>query len=347
MSSRVTIAVDAMGGDQAPASAVEGALAALREASCSVILVGDKASVQRELDRLPPAEGDLEIEHAEEVVEMDESPITPIRRKKQSSVRICADLVKGGRAHGMFSAGNTGAVMISAKMVIGTIEGVDRPALAAVFPSLGGVTLVLDVGANIGSKVEHLRQFAVMGHLYAQETLRTHAPRIGLLSIGEEQGKGTDFTREVYKIMESLHLNFVGNVEGRDVYGDSVDVIVCDGFVGNVMLKSSEALGEMIVSLLSEEMSRSWRARIGSLFARPAFRHLFARLDYSEYGAAPLLGVKGGCFVGHGVSNAKAFKNAILRTREFCEADLHNKMREKLAEMHAVEESLAGSQGVV
>ena len=336
-----------MGGDHAPASAVGGALAALRESSCSVILVGDEDALRAELDRLPPAEGDLEIEHAEEVVEMDESPITPIRKKKRSSVRICANLVRDGRAHGMFSAGNTGAAMISAKMVIGTIEGVDRPALAAVFPSLGGPTLVLDVGANIGSKVEHLRQFAVMGHFYAQEILGTHAPRIGLLSVGEEEGKGTGFTREVYKIMETLHLDFVGNVEGRDVYRGSVDVIVCDGFAGNVMLKSSEALGEMIVSLLREEMSRSWRGRLASVVARPAFRNLFARLDYSEYGAVPLLGVKGACFIGHGNSNVNAVKNAILRTRDFCEADLHNKMREKLAEMHAVEESLAGSLGAV
>ena len=336
-----------MGGDHAPASAVGGALAALRASSCSVILVGDEGALRAELDRLPPAEGDLEIEHAEEVVEMDESPITPIRKKKRSSVRICANLVRDGRAHGMFSAGNTGAAMISAKMVIGTIEGVDRPALAAVFPSLGGPTLVLDVGANIGSKVEHLRQFAVMGHFYAQEILGTHAPRIGLLSVGEEEGKGTGFTREVYKIMETLHLDFVGNVEGRDVYRGSVDVIVCDGFAGNVMLKSSEALGEMILSLLREEMSRSWRGRIASVVARAAFRNLFARLDYSEYGAVPLLGVKGACFIGHGNSNVNAVKNAILRTRDFCEADLHNKMREKLAEMHAVEESLAGSLGAV
>ncbi|HVR29849.1 MAG TPA: phosphate acyltransferase PlsX [Thermoanaerobaculia bacterium] len=344
MLSHVTIAVDAMGGDHAPASVVEGVLLALREPSWTAILVGDEPSIRRELERLPAPDGRLEIVHAEEVVGMDESPITPIRKKRRSSIRLCADLVREGRAHGMVSAGNTGAVMIAAKMVIGTIEGVDRPALAAVMPSQSGFTLVLDVGANVDTKVEHLRQFAVMGHFYAQEILHTPAPRIGLLSIGEEEGKGTDFTRQVFKIMESLRLNFVGNVEGRDVFRGSVDVIVCDGFVGNVMLKASEALGEMISAMLRHEMSRSWRTRAGYLFARPAFQGLLDRLDYSEYGAAPLLGVKGGCFIGHGVSSAKAVKNAVLRAREFCEAELHQKMREKIAEMHAFERSLENAR---
>jgi glycerol-3-phosphate acyltransferase PlsX len=339
--SQVTIAVDAMGGDHAPASVVEGVLAALRESPCSILLVGDEAIVRRELGRWPaPPEGRLEIVHADEVVGMDESPVTPIRKKPRSSIRICSNLVREGRAQGMFSAGNTGAVMIAAKMVIGTIEGVDRPALAAVLPSQSGFTLVLDVGANVDTKVEHLRQFAVMGHFYAQEILHTPAPRIGLLSIGEEQNKGTDFTRQVFKIMESLRLNFVGNVEGRDVFRGSVDVIVCDGFVGNVMLKSSEALGEMIARLLEDEMRRSWRTKLGYLFAKPAFKSFINRLDYSEYGAAPLLGVKGGCFIGHGVSNAKAVKNAVLRSYEFCSAELHKRMREKIAEMRVFEESL-------
>ena len=270
MLEQVTIAVDAMGGDYAPASVVEGALLALRESSCSILLVGDETIVRRELERWPaPPEGRLEIVHAEEVVGMDDPPVTPIRKKPRSSIRICANLVREGRAQGMFSAGNTGAVMIAAKMVIGTIEGVDRPALAAVLPNQKSFTLVLDVGANVDTKVEHLRQFAVMGHFYAQEILHTKAPRIGLLSIGEEQGKGTDFTRQVFKIMESLHLNFVGNVEGRDVFRGTVDVIVCDGFVGNVMLKSSEALGEMIARMLEQEM-RSSAAHQARLPVRPA-----------------------------------------------------------------------------
>jgi glycerol-3-phosphate acyltransferase PlsX len=343
----VTIAVDAMGGDHAPASPVEGAIAALAEGAPSVVLVGDETAIRAELAKHAEPAGELRVVHAEEVVEMDESPITPIRKKRRSSIRVAADLVRQGEAHGMFSAGNTGAAMIAAKMVIGTVEGVDRPALGAVMPSPGTHTLVLDVGANVDSKVHHLRQFGVMGHFYAQEILGTRSPRIGLLSIGEERSKGTDFTREVYEIMDSLSLNFVGNVEGRDVFRGSVDVIICDGFVGNVMLKSSEALAHMISSVLRDEMSKTWRTQIGYFFARPAFKSLFAQLDYSEYGAAPLLGVKGGCFIGHGVSNAKAVKNAILRAREFCEADLHNKVRTKLAEMRSYEESLVNSQEVV
>ena len=336
-----------MGGDHAPATPVEGALLALNEGASSVILVGDRDAIEFELGKHATPAGDLEIVHAEQVVAMGESPITPIRKKRLSSIRLCADLVREQRAHGLFSASNTGAVMISAKMVVGTIDGVDRPALAAVFPNSQGRTLVLDVGANVDSKVHHLRQFGVMGHFYAQEILGTHSPRIGLLSIGEEQGKGTEFTREVYKIMESLHLNFIGNVEGRDIFNGSVDVVICDGFVGNVLLKSSEAVASMIAGSMRDAMSRSWRTRIGYLFAKPGFHEVFARLDYTEYGAAPLLGVKAGCFVGHGVSDAKAIKNAILRAAEFCSADLHNKMRAKIAEMRAFEDSMASTQVVV
>ncbi|MEE2776452.1 MAG: phosphate acyltransferase PlsX [Acidobacteriota bacterium] len=346
MSSSVTIAVDAMGGDHAPAMPVEGSLRALEQGATSVILVGDETAVREELGKHAAPSGQLEVVHAEDVVGMDESPITPIRKKPRSSIRVCANLVREGRAQGLFSAGNTGAVMISAKMVVGTIDGVDRPALAAVFPSSEGRTLLLDVGANVDSKVQHLRQFGVMGHFYAQEILGTRAPRIGLLSIGEEQGKGTEFTREVYRIMESLELNFVGNVEGRDLFKGTVDVVICDGFVGNVLLKSSEALASMIASSLREAMTQSLRTRIGYLFAKPGFQTLFSRWDYAEYGAAPLLGVKAGCFVGHGVSDARAIKNAILNAHEFCAADLHNKMRAKIAEMRAFEDSLVPTQEV-
>ena len=336
-----------MGGDHAPAMPVAGALQALDACSASVILVGDEAAVRSEIARHGKASDRLEVVHAPEVVGMDESPITPIRKKRQSSIRLSADLVREGRAQALFSAGNTGAVMISAKMVIGTIEGVDRPALAAVFPHNSGRTLLLDVGANVDSKVHHLRQFAVMGHFYAQEILGSRSPRIGLLSIGEEAGKGNDFVREVYKIMEGLNLNFVGNVEGRDLFNGAVDVVVCDGFVGNVLLKSTEAVAGMIAEMLRESLAQSLRTKLGYLFARPGLRSLFTKLDYTEYGAAPLLGVQAGCFVGHGVSDAKAIKNAILRACEFCEADLHVKMREKIAEMHAFEESMASSREVV
>jgi phosphate acyltransferase len=272
---------------------------------------------------------------------MDEPAVTPIRRKRRSSIRICADLVKEGRAQALVTAGNTGAAMIAAKMVVGTAAGVDRPALAAVFPNQrGGRTVLLDVGANVDSKPLHLREFAVMGHFYAQEVVGTPSPRIGLLSIGEEEGKGTGWTRAVYRVLQSTGLNFVGNVEGRDVFNGSVDVIVCDGFVGNVVLKSAEALAELLLGMLREEILESPRARMGYFLARPAFDRFRERTDYSEYGAAPLLGVNGGCFIGHGRSNGRAIQNAIRRAMEFCAARLDRKIRDKIAELHSQEERL-------
>ncbi|HVT57237.1 MAG TPA: phosphate acyltransferase PlsX [Thermoanaerobaculia bacterium] len=347
------IAVDAMGGDFAPRSAVEGAVRAVAENGASILLVGDRARLDAELRHFgehgghggpPSRNGKLEIVHAEEVVGMDEPAITPIRKKRRSSIRICAELVKAGRAGAMVSAGNTGAVMIAAKMVIGTVPGVDRPALAAVFPNPTGRTVVLDVGANVDTKPEHLREFAVMGHFYAQEVIGTPSPRIGLMSIGEEEGKGTDVTREVFKALKNTGLNFVGNVEGRDVFNGSVDVIVCDGFVGNVMLKSAEALVELMSRMLREELSRSPRTRLGYLLVRPAFDRFRQRVDYSEYGAAPLLGINGGCFIGHGSSNARAIHSAIQRAVEFSDAQLAKKIGDKLVELHSQEEGLLGGQ---
>ena len=334
-----------MGGDFAPQSAVEGAVRSAVDDGAEILLVGDRTKIEAELARHVPHGGRprrLEIVHAEEVVGMDEPAITPIRKKRRSSIRLCAELVKEGRAQAMVTAGNTGAAMISAKMVIGTVAGLDRPALAAVLPNLNGRTVVLDVGANVDSKAVHLREFAVMGHFYAQEVIGTNAPRIGLMSIGEEEGKGTDLTREVFKVLKNTGLNFVGNVEGRDVFNGSVDVIVCDGFVGNVILKSAEALAEMVGKMLREEIERGVRTRLGYAFAKPAFDAFRRRTDYSEYGAAPLLGINGGCFIGHGRSNAKAMQNAIRRAVEFSTARLDQKIRDKIAELHSQEARLLG-----
>lgn len=266
------IAVDAMGGDFAPAAIVAGAVDAVRELDARVLLVGDRAAVERELagaGSLPPGS---EIVHAEEVVGMDESAITPIRRKRRASVRICAELVRDGHADAMVTAGNTGAAMVVAKMVIGTIEGADRPALAAVLPNPHGRTVLLDVGANVDSRPRHLREFAVMGHFYAQEVLGTSHPRVGLLSIGEEEVKGSDLTRQVYQVMETTGLHFIGNVEGGDVFNGKADVVVCDGFVGNAVLKSAESIAVLVGSMLREELEHSARARLGALLARPADR---------------------------------------------------------------------------
>jgi len=342
------IAVDAMGGDHAPQSPVEGAVRAAIEDGTSIFLVGDRFRIEAELARLGQRrghhlEGRLEVIHAEEVVGMDEPAITPIRKKRRSSLRLCADLVKEGRAQAMVTAGNTGAAMIAAKMVIGTIAGVDRPALAAVLPNARGRTVLLDVGANVDTKPFHLRQFAVMGHFYAQEVIGTQAPRIGLMSIGEEESKGTDLTREVFKVLQKTGLNFVGNVEGGDVFNGEADVIVCDGFIGNVILKSAESLAELFGRMLREELSRTSRTKAGYLLARPAFASFRRRTDYSEFGGAPLLGVEGGCFIGHGRSNARAIQSAVRRAVEFSAAELHVKIRDKVAELHSQEERLLPS----
>jgi glycerol-3-phosphate acyltransferase PlsX len=343
------IAVDAMGGDHAPQCAVEGAVRAASEDGTAILLVGDRQRIEAELARHPAAahlDGRISVVHAEEVVGMDEPAITPIRKKKRSSIRICAEAVKDRRAAAMVTAGNTGAAMIAAKMVIGTVPGVDRPALAAVLPNAQGRhTVVLDVGANVDSRPEHLREFAVMGHFYAQEVMHTPSPRIGLMSIGEEEGKGTDLTREVFKVLKTTGLNFVGNVEGRDVFKGSVDVIVCDGFVGNVLLKTAESLAELMGSMLREELSRGPRTKLGYLLARPAFDRFRQRVDYSEYGAAPLLGVAGGCFIGHGRSNGRAIQSAIRRAVEFVNAELDRKIGEKLAELHRHEAAGQGAGG--
>jgi glycerol-3-phosphate acyltransferase PlsX len=335
------IAVDAMGGDHAPQSPVEGAVRAAVEDGTSVLLVGDRPRLEAELARLG-ASGNrrLEIVHAEQVVGMDESAITPIRKKPRSSIRLCAELVKEGRAQALVTAGNTGAAMISAKMIIGTVAGVDRPALAAVLPNRNGFTVLLDVGANVDTKPTHLREFAVMGHFYAQEVIRTPTPRIGLMSIGEEEGKGNDVTREVFKVLKTTGLNFIGNVEGRDVFNGNADVVVCDGFVGNVILKSAEGLADMLFRMIREEVERTPRTKMGYVLAKPAIDRFRQRTDYREYGAAPLLGVNGGCFIGHGSSNAWAIQNAIRRAVEFSSARLDRKIHDKIAELHNQEDRL-------
>ena len=341
------IALDAMGGDSAPQSAVEGAFRAATEDGCAILLVGDRARVEHELRKLGDAGGRIEVVHAEEVVGMDEPAITPIRKKRRSSLRLCAELVKEGRAQAMVTAGNTGAALAVAKMVIGTVAGVDRPALAAVLPNASGKTVLLDVGANVDSKAGHLREFAVMGHFYAQEVLGTLRPRVGLMSVGEEEGKGTDLTREAYRLLQTAGLNFVGNVEGRDVFSGNADVIVCDGFVGNVVLKSAEALAELMRRMLREEITSAPGGKLGYLMAKGAFERFRQRTDYTEFGGAPMLGINGGCFIGHGRSNAHAIQNAIRRAVEFSNARVDRKIRDKIAELRSQEDRhLDGRQGV-
>src|SRR5213082_1564440 len=282
MTTDVRIALDAMGGDHAPAEVVKGALEAAAEFAVEIILVGQEDVVRRELGAAASATPrNIDVYDAREIVTMEDTALAPLRRKRNSSVRVCANLVAEGRADAFVSAGNTGAAWTSARVVMGMIEGVSRPALAAIVPNSKGHTLLLDVGANVDAKPNHLREFAVMGHFYAQMVFGIASPRVGLLSIGEEEGKGNELTKEVFRVLKETGLNFIGNAEGRDVYNGNADVIVCDGFIGNVVLKASEALGEMVSRTIREELMRNWRRKLGGLLARSAFDELKARMDYS------------------------------------------------------------------
>ncbi|MFZ2490352.1 MAG: phosphate acyltransferase PlsX [Thermoanaerobaculia bacterium] len=331
---RCRIAVDAMGGDHAPHEVIKGALLAVDESDVDVVLVGREEVIREHLAQLAgPSPSHIEIVDARDVVEMTDKAKAPLREKRNSSVRISADLVAQGRADAMVAAGHTGAAMASALMSMGRIEGVSRPALAAVLPNVNGHTVLLDVGANIDSKPEHLRAFAVMGHFYAQVILGIESPRVGLLSIGEEEGKGNELTRETFRHMKEVGINFIGNTEGRDIYNGNADVIVCDGFIGNVVLKASESLGEMVGRIMKDEFTRTPVRKVGALLLKSGFDDLKKRMDYSEYGGAPLLGVNGGCIVCHGRSNAKAIKNAIRVARNFVMNRVDVKIREKIADL--------------
>jgi glycerol-3-phosphate acyltransferase PlsX len=308
-----TIAVDAMGGDRGCGPVVEGALAYVQEYGEPVILVGKEEQVAAELSRHQFRSSlALSIQEASEVVEMDDPPSVALRRKKDSSIRVGIDLVKRGEAMAFVSAGNTGAVMATAMVVLGSLPEVERPAIAAVMPTLKGNCVLLDVGANVDCKPRQLLQFAIMGNIYAKDIMGKSNPRVGLLSIGEEETKGNELTKEAYKALEEeSSLIFVGMVEGSDLFSGIVDVVVCDGFTGNVALKFSESVAEMIGVLLREEFAKTLPNRLGYLLTRSAFQRFKKRVDYTEYGGAPLLGVNGICIISHGRSTAKAMKNAM------------------------------------
>ena len=328
----VTIAVDAMGGDDAPKAEIEGAIRAARTLNVRVILVGKQDVVRAELEK----HGDwrdlpLEVRHASEVVTMDDS-VKAMRQKRDSSIHVSARLVRDGVVDGFVSAGNTGAVMATSKLVQGMLPGVDRPALASAFPTLKGKpVVVVDVGANVDCSPRMLAQFAVMGDIYSRVIFRTERPRVGLLSIGEEEHKGNELTKAATPLLKALPVHFIGNVEGRDIYAGDTDVIVCDGFIGNVALKVSEGLVEMVYKMLRESLEATITRKIGYVLARTAFKEFKKRVDYSEYGGAPLLGVKGVCIITHGRSNANAIKNAIRVAAEFAEGSINEKIEAELA----------------
>jgi glycerol-3-phosphate acyltransferase PlsX len=333
----VTIAVDAMGGDHAPKAEVEGAIQAVRSLPVRVILVGREEVVRRELNEHPGwGELPIDIRHASEVVTMDDSAARAVRSKRDSSIRVASRLVREGAAHGVVSAGNTGAVMATAKLVQGMVPGVDRPALASAFPTVKGKpVVVVDVGANVDCQPRMLAQFAVMGDIYSRVIFHTQNPRVGLLSIGEEEHKGNELTRAATPMLKSLSINFVGNVEGRDLYTGETDVIVCDGFVGNVALKVSEGLVDVIKHMLQESLKETITRQIGYVLARSAFADFKKRVDYSEFGGAPLLGVKGVCIICHGRSNPKAIKNAIRVASEFASGRINERIEGELARWSA------------
>jgi len=330
----VTIAVDAMGGDEAPKAEVEGAIQAARSLGVKIILVGKEEIVRHELAQHDWAGLPITVHHASEQVTMEDSAAKAVRTKRDSSIRVASRLVREGAAQGMVSAGNTGAVMATAKMVQGMIPGVDRPALATAFPTLkGGPVIVIDVGANVDCNPKMLAQFAVMGEIYSRVIFKKHRPRVGILSIGEEEHKGNDLTRAATQLLKSLPIHFVGNVEGRDIYTGDTDVIVCDGFIGNVALKVSEGLVDMIYKTLRESLKATVTRQIGYVLARQAFKEFKKRVDYSEYGGAPLIGVKGVCIVAHGRSNANAIKNSIRVASEFAAGRVNEQIENEITSL--------------
>lgn len=327
------IALDAMGGDHGPEELIGGALLAVKQTGLDVTLVGNRQILQSHLDRLGADNTGLshiQIVHASEVVEMGESPVDAIRKKKDASVLVAFELVRQGQVDAAVSAGNSGATMAAAVRKLGRMEHVSRPGIASIFPTLKKPVVMMDVGANVDCRPQHLFQFAVMASAFSHIFDIDH-PRIGILSIGEEVGKGNILVKETYARLAASSLNFVGNVEGRDVFQGDVDVIVCDGFVGNICLKISEGLAGAAMQMLKDEIMKSTLAKIGYFLARPAFRSFAKRVDYAEYGGAPLLGVNGIGIICHGKSSAEAIKNAILEAAKMVEKQVNQKIAAGLA----------------
>lgn len=327
------IALDAMGGDHGPEELIAGALLAVEQTQIKVSLVGDEVLLRSHLNKNAPAAKTarlIQIVHSSQVVEMNEHPVDAVRKKKDSSIMVAFDLVRKGDADAVVSAGNSGATMAAAVRVLGRLTGVARPGIASFFPTLKKPVVLMDVGANVDCRPLHLYQFAVMASAFSR-IFDIERPRIGLLTIGEEGGKGNLLVKETYGLLKNSSLNFIGNVEGRDVFQGDVDVIVCDGFVGNICLKVSEGLAEAAMQMLRNEILKSLPAKIGYLLARPAFRAFKKRVDYAEYGGAPLLGINGTGIVCHGKSNAQAIKNAIFEAAKMVKNNVNNDILTSLA----------------
>src|ERR1700691_594429 len=331
----IDIVLDAVGSDKAPEPEIKGAILACREFPVRVHLVGPEHELRDLLDEhLENEELPIVIHHASERIGMDEKAAHAVRTKRDSSMRVGLKLVREGKAKGFVTAGNTGAAMATAKMVLGALPGVDRPALGTPMPSSSGNPCVLmDVGANVDCKPHNLAQFAMMGEIYARSVLKISNPRVGLLSIGEEETKGNDLTREAFPLLKALPIRFIGNVEGRDIFSGLADVIVCDGFVGNVALKTSEGVGRFVRDVLRESLTRTVTAKVGALLSRQAFNEFRRRLDYREYGGAPLLGVRGVCIIGHGSSNDRAIFNGNRVAYESALAGTNARIEQEFAKV--------------
>ncbi|HXN65847.1 MAG TPA: phosphate acyltransferase PlsX [Candidatus Acidoferrales bacterium] len=328
----ITIAVDAMGSDQAPRPDVEGAVLAAREHSVSVILVGNPGKIEAELAKHGRRVSNVEVVAASQVITMEDAPMQAFRKKKDSSVHVATRLVRTNAAQALVSAGNTGAVMAVARFGLGLLPGVERAALVAPFPTArGGVSVLIDVGANVDSRPAHLVQFAVMGEIYYRAIFGNRKPRVGLLSIGEEESKGNELVRETHNRLKELPIQFVGNVEGREIFAGNVDVIVCDGFIGNIALKISEGLAQHIAAWLKQALKTTLSAQLGAVLSRGAFAQFKKKIDYSEYGGVPLLGVRSPTVIGHGRSNANAIKNAIRVAAEMVRTKVNEKIEHELS----------------
>ncbi len=323
------IALDGMGGDYAPGAIVAGAVEAAKQYhDVKIVLVGDQALLRTELEKYPNAEKSITVHHAGSFVRMDESAALAIRKKKDASVAVCADLAKEGVVDAIVTAGHTGAAVVASTLKLRMLEGIERPGIGILLPTLGTPTLLIDVGATIDTKPIHLYQYAIMGDVYFRYILRKNRPSIGILNIGEEATKGTEYVKEAHQLLNNSKLHFIGNVEGRDIFNGRVDIVVCDGFVGNVVLKVSESIADVISKLLKRELKRNPMTILGAMLARPAFNALKKEVDYSEYGGAPLLGIDGTCIISHGSSNARAIKNAIRVASEFVKYEINNHILE-------------------
>lgn len=324
------IAIDAMGGECAPQAIVEGAVQAAEHIKAGLILVGKEDEIGRELAKYKGFRN-ISIHPASQVVEMSDSPTEVLRKKKDSSIAVAVKLAQDGKVSAIISAGNTGAAVAASVLSLRSLKGVQRPAIAIPLPTMKGTSVLLDVGANVDSKPKHLFQFGVMGNVYASYILKKRTPRVALLSIGEEETKGNDLTKAAFKLFKDSSMNFIGNIEGRDLFQGKADVIVCDGFVGNIVLKVSESLEQTFKELLKKEISKELVTKIGAYLMGSAFKGLKKKTDYSEYGGAPLLGINGVCIISHGSSSAKAIKNAIFVAEKFIDYEVNKHIVENIA----------------